>query len=151
MFYEQDLEEREWHEDDEESQRSDDASEDGDATQAGALVPVVSVDAVALPSDPPEEVEDAREYARRMGVLEKMNASALSSKMPAVHFHVQREMTRLRKHKLVADINEKPNKLVHRYVRRRVEKEEEELSKIRAANREKGALAAGREAGLANS
>ena len=140
VFCEADLYEQEWHSDDEESQRSDLSSEDGDATQAGALVPVVSVDAVALPSDAPEDIDDAREYERRIGVLEKMNASALSSKMPAVHFHVQREMARLRKQKVVGDRNAQSNKVLRRFVRRRREEEEEEMSKIRAANREKARL-----------
>ena len=140
VFCEADLYEQEWHEDDEESERSDLSSEDGDATQAGPLVAVATVDAVALPSDSPQDIEDAREYERRMDVLEKMNASALSSKMPAVHFHVQREMTRLRKQKVVGDRNAEANKLLRRFVRRRREEEEEELSKVRAANREKARL-----------
>ena len=140
VFCEADLDEPEWHDDDEDSQRSFDDSEDGDATQAGALVPVVSVDAVALPSDTLEDVNDARVYERRMGVLEQMNAAALSSKIPAVHFHVQREMDRLRKQKLVGDRNTGPNKLLRRFVRRRREEEEKELSKVRAANREKARL-----------
>ena len=141
VFCEADLYEQEWHEDDDEqSERSDLSSADGDATQAGALVPVVSVDAVALPSDSPQDIEDAREYERRMDVLEKMNASALSSKMPAVHFHVQREMIRLRKEKVVGDRNAEANKLLRRFVRRRREEEEEELGKVRAANREKARL-----------
>ena len=142
VFCEPDPDEREWHEDDEESQRGDDTGEDGDATQAEAIVPAVTVDSIALPSDSLEDVDGAREYERRMDVLQKMNASALSSKMPAVHFHVQREMASLRKQKLGGNRDSEPNKLLRRFVRWRREEEEEGLSKARAANREKARLRA---------
>ena len=50
-----------------------------------------------VPADTAEEVEEATRIAARLQTLEKIDAAAKVSQLPAVQFHVQREMRSLTK------------------------------------------------------
>ena len=71
------------------------SDDDDPGTRAsGAIVPV---DLPVVPADTAEEVEEATRIAARLQTLEKIDAAAKVSQLPAVQFHVQREIGRLTK------------------------------------------------------
>ena len=129
-----DLEEKVWTDSDEEEgeERMDSDDGDGDTRVSSALVPV------SLPiveSDTPAEIEEATLAARRLQTLEKINEAATESQLPAVQFHVQRQMRTLTKLSSSRVDGRKASALMRRFVRKRREEEEVRFRAIRDENR----------------
>ena len=98
---------------------------------SGALVPV---DLPVLPSDAPEEVEEATRIAERIQTLERVDAFCRGKGLLQVQFEVQRKMREVTKLKGTKTEEGRPSALLRRFVRLRREKEEESLRALREAN-----------------
>ena len=111
------------------------SDDEGSSIRASkALVPV-SLPIVA--SDTPEEVEEATIIAQRLQTLEKIDSAARCSQLPAVQFHVQREIRSLTKHGRSAEGGTRASALLRRFVRKRREDEELRFRALRAENQER--------------
>ena len=114
--------------------RMDSDCEDSGTRASMALVPV---DLPVVASDTPEEVAEAAKIAERLQTLEKIDDAARSSKLPAVQFHVQRQMRGLTKLSCSKQDGARPSALMRRFVRQRREEEDKRLRALRAENRAK--------------
>ena len=82
-----------------------------------ALVPVGSVELPVEAADTPEEIEEAKRLAARLELLETVDASAKIGHLPAVQFHVQREIRKLRKADAACPDGLGPRRVFQRFVR----------------------------------
>ena len=132
-----DPEEQVWTDSDgEEGEERMDSDDDddgrGDTRVSSALVPV------SLPiveSDTLVEIEEAALAAGRLQTLEKINEAAKASQLPAVQFHVQRQIRTLTKLSSSRVDGREASALMRRFVRKRREDEEVRFRALRDENR----------------
>ena len=127
--------EKPWDEDGDECSDVDSSHDEEGTRASGALVPVGELPVV--PSDTPAEIKEAERFAARMGLLETIDTSARVGRMPAVQFHVQRELAKLKKWSTRGSDDTAPSALLSRFVRKRRDEEERRWSELRTINRAK--------------
>jgi hypothetical protein len=131
---------------DSDDEEDDDGPDDGGGAGAGVTASAVAV--VPQAGDSLDQVEAARAYARRKGVLEALQASASSAGLQQVAWHVNREVARLEKHHNVGFACGQPSATLALYLQRKRQAEqaailqarEEQAKKRKALGRVKAAL-----------
>ena len=116
---------------DQDEDRLSSDGEQGSTCASRALVPVrLPIEA----ADTPEEVQEATRVAARLQTLQKIEAAAKESQLPAVQFHVQREMRNLTKLARSEEGQTAASALLRRFVRQRREDEERRFRACRTEN-----------------
>ena len=120
---------------DHEEDRLSDSDDDRESTRAGgALVPV---DLPVEPTDTAEEVQEAIVVAERVQAMERIDAAAKASSLPAVQFHAQKEIRRLTKLGRSKEGKTTASAVLRRFVRKRRENEERRFRAMREESRKK--------------
>ena len=122
----------------EEHDSASDSAPDEEAASANATD---SQHVVALPDDDQAEVADAKRYASRLAQLEKMQALAKASDIPALAWHVEKEIHKLNKAYHVGSGDKGVSAVLRRYLCQRQTATAKAWEEERAANRKRRALA----------
>ena len=106
--------------------------DDDDGASAPALgKALASEGVVALASDDPDEVAEARRYADSLAGLERMRQAAKDNKIPALQFHIEREIEKLKKRHHLGKEGAKPSAVLSRFVQATRHAEEKALAEER--------------------
>ena len=107
--------------------------DDDDGAPAPSVSKALAAEGVvALPSDDPAEVADAKKYADRLADLERMRQTARDNKIPALQLHVEREIEKLKKQHHLGEGLTKPSAVLSRFVKAKREAEEKALAEERS-------------------
>ena len=110
----------------------DSHDDDGDGASAPALSKALASEGVvALASDDPDDVAEARRYADRLANLERMRQAAKDNMIPALQFHIEHEIEKLRKQHHLGTEGKAPSAVLSRFVQARREAEETALAEER--------------------
>lgn len=136
--------ERPWCTDSEAIDESDGEDGDEDDLGGGGTAAACSSEAVvsAAPTDTPEELEAAEQFAKRLKTLDAIKASAEAASLRQVVWHVDREMHKLEKQHHIGSSVRQPSAALSRFLRKKRENDAAALQKARAENQKKRIAAA---------